>query len=243
MAERIDDTGFGNIKVIQQEGLGYGVDAVLLAAFAAGETGARGIRTASRIADLGCGSGIVGFILCHKIEDTQVVGIDKREQAVDRARRAAVLSELDNRTEFVEADVNGYTNIARFDAVVSNPPYFKQNSAIPSGDNDKFIARHETTATLSDFVDTASKMLKEGGDLYLVHRPDRLVEIFEEMKRCGIEPKDLQLVVPHPGEEPNIVLVHGVQGAGSELKVLPEIAIHNTDGSYTDIIQCIYERR
>ena len=61
---RIDDTGFGNIRVLQRKGYGYGLDAVLLAAFAAGETGADGIRQISgrgkpdgcdkiRVADLG----------------------------------------------------------------------------------------------------------------------------------------------------------------------------------------------
>ena len=42
--ERVDDTGFGGIRVIQTRGSGYGVDAVLLAAFAAGETGAKGLQ-------------------------------------------------------------------------------------------------------------------------------------------------------------------------------------------------------
>ena len=36
--ERTDDTGFGGIRVIQIKGQGYGVDAVLLASFAAGDT-------------------------------------------------------------------------------------------------------------------------------------------------------------------------------------------------------------
>lgn len=243
MAERIDDTGFGNIKVIQNEGLGYGVDAVLLASFAAGETGAKAIRPGAKIADLGSGSGIVGFILCHKIPDTKVTGIDKRDTAVDRATRAAEMNNLADRARFVSADVKNFECTETFDAVVSNPPYFRQDSAIPNSDEDKFIARHETTANLADFVSTSSALLGPGGDLYMVHRPDRLVDVFTEMVRNNIEPKDLQLVVPYAGKPANIVLIHGIKGAGRELRVLPEIAIHNTDGNYTDVIQCIYERR
>lgn len=240
--ERIDDTGFGGIKVIQVKGLGYGVDAVLLAAFAAGETGAKAISAGSRVLDLGSGSGIVGYIILHKVDESTVVGIDKRESAVDRASRAAELNGLNDRIAFECSDICDFARDEKFDAVVSNPPYFKKGAAITNESDDKFTARHETTAGLKEFVQAASSVLEKGGDLYMVHRPDRLADIFSEMKAAGIEPKTMQMVTPHPGESANIVLVHGVKGAGSELKVLPEIAVHNTDGSYTDIIEKIYER-
>lgn len=240
--ERIDNTGFGDIRVIQNEGLGYGVDAILLAAFAAGETGAKGIPEGKgqRILDIGSGSGIIGFVLLHKIKDSTVIGVDVREGAVDRATRAAALNDLEDRISFELADCPMMTG---FDAVVTNPPYFKKGSAVPNSGDDKYIARHETSAQLGDFIDAAYSALDKGGSLYMVHRPDRLVDILAEMRLRGIEPKELQMVTPHPGEAANIVLVHGIKGAGRELKVLPDIAIHKADGSYTEIIDRIYERK
>lgn len=243
MCERIDDTGFGGIKVIQKPGLGYGVDSVLLASFVAGETGASGIRPGAMIADLGSGSGIIGFILCHKIRNASVIGIEKRENAVDRAKRAAELNQLGDRITFIQADVSDYRSERMFDAVVSNPPYFRQDSAIPSATDDKFIARHETSATINDFAATASNMLSLGGDFWLVHRPDRLVDIFQALRNNNIEPKELQMVAPKAGEAANIVLVHGIKNAGKELKILPEIVVHTEDGGYTDLIERLYERR
>lgn len=242
MGERIDDTGFGGIKVIQHEGLGYGVDSVLLAAFAAGETGARSIADGDKIVDLGSGSGVIGFILSHKIKDCKILGIECRENAVDRARRAVELNNLEERVKFVRADVKNYYSDIKYDAVVSNPPYFRQNAAIPSEKDDKYIARHETTATVADFVRTSAKLLDVGGNFYMVHRPDRLVDIIAEMRTSGIEPKHLQMVVPKAGEAANIVLIHGVKGAGKELKLLPEIAVHMEDGNYTEVINKLYER-
>ena len=240
---RVDRTGFGEIKVIQNEGLGYGVDSILLAAFAAGETGAKGMRAGSKVLDLGSGSGIVGFVICHKVKGTTVTGIEKRESAYERSKQATELNNMQDRINFVHAEVKDYTSSEKYDVVVSNPPYFKQASAIPNEDSDKFIARHETTANLFDFINTASRMLEDGGNIYLVHRPDRLVDIFHEMRANGIEPKEIQLIAPHPGEGANIVLVHGIKGAKSELKILPEIVVHNQNGDYTDVIEQIYERR
>jgi len=85
-------------------------------------------------------------------------------------------------------------------------------------------------------------MLREGGSLCLVHRPDRLADIICAMREAGIEPKELQLVVPEAGKPANIVLVRGVRGAGPELRTLPVIEVRNKDGSYTGLILKIYER-
>ena len=90
--ERIDDTGFGGIRVIQNKGSVYGVDAVLLAAFAAGETGAKGLPKGSAaplsIADLGTGCGVAAFILHHKLGGAVMTGYDISTNAIDRAQRA-----------------------------------------------------------------------------------------------------------------------------------------------------------
>ena len=246
--ERIDNTGFGDIRVIQNEGLGYGVDSVLLAAFAAGETGAKGMKTGARVADLGSGSGIVGFIVCHKIPEATVVGYEKRENAVDRASRAAELNGMTDRIRFSQIDIKDLAVYGaklpdgKFDAVVSNPPYFKQSVAVPCMLDDKYVARHETTANIGDWAVAMSQLLDKGGDCWLVHRPDRLVDIFEALRSNGIEPKEMQMVVPRAGEAANIVLIHGIKGAGRELKLLPEIAVHTADGGYTQVINTLYER-
>ena len=260
--ERTDDTGFGSVRVIQTRGEGYGVDAVLLAAFAAGETGASGIRRSGRIADLGTGCGIVPFILRHKLGDVSISGFDVREDAVERAERACIMNGFEKNIEFIYADVNEICNShfressfwcrdsrfgcleGQFDAVVSNPPYFRRTPDEPGAkDPDgRYIARHETTADIGVFVQAASVLLKSGGSIYLVHRPDRLADIFAALNSADIEPKEMQMVVPCAGKAANIVLIHGRKGAGPELRMLPDIAVHTADGGYTAEILRFYER-
>ena len=250
--ERIDDTGFSGIRVIQTGKTGYGVDAVLLAAFAAGETGAGGIAKGSRIADLGTGSGVVAFILRHKLGGARITGYDVQEPAVERASRACRMNGLEESIDFVCCDIadmkgmcrNGSPAAGSFDAVVSNPPYFRRTPDEPGAadPDDRYIARHETTADMGDFAKASALMLKDGGSLYLVHRPDRLADIITDMRACGIEPKEMQPVVPVKGRSANIVLIRGIKGAGPELRMLPEIAVHETGGGYTPEILKIYER-
>lgn len=247
--ERTDDTGFSGIRVIQTEKTGYGVDAVLLAAFAAGETGAGGIAAGSRVADLGTGSGVVAFILHHKLGSARITGFDVQKDAVDRASRACRMNGLEDSVAFVCRDVAGMSkteapHAGLYDAVVSNPPYFRRTPDEPgAADPDEgYVARHETTADLGDFARSAALLLKEGGSFYLVHRPDRLADIICGMRAAGIEPKEMQPVVPSAGKSANIVLIRGIKGAGPGLRVLPAVAVHEAGGGYTPAILKIYER-
>jgi tRNA1Val (adenine37-N6)-methyltransferase len=246
--ERIDDTGFGDIRVIQNKGSGYGVDAVLLAAFAAGETGAKGLPKGSsaplRIADLGTGCGVAAFILHHKLGSAVMTGYDINANAIDRAQRACIMNGLSDDMDFICMDINDIGASADFDAVITNPPYFRRTPDEPGAadPDERYIARHETTADISAFAAVSSGMLRDGGHLYMVHRPDRLADIFSGMRAAGIEPKDMQLVVPKEDKAANIVLIHGVKGAGPELRMLPQITVHTADGGYTDEILKYYER-
>lgn len=242
---KIEKTGFGDIVVLQRKGFGYGVDSVLLSAFAAGETGAPPLRKNAMVSDLGTGSGIIPFIVAHKVPSSSVTGFDVRSDAIDRANQGCEMNGLTDRVSFVRTDIMSDDMLGfrgRFDAVLSNPPYFRRSGAVRSERDDRYIARHETTADLGDFVRTAEKLLMPKGSLYMVHRPDRLSDIIYEMRFAGIEPKTLQMVVPRKGAAPNIMLIHGVKGAGSELKVLPEITVHTSENGYTEEILRLYER-
>lgn len=244
--ERIDDTGFGGIRVIQNKGSGYGVDAVLLAAFAAGETGAKGLSKGMqlRIADLGTGCGVAAFILHYKLGGASVTGYDISANAIDRARRACAMNGLTVDIDFICTDIKDIETPDVFDAVITNPPYFRRTPDEPGAaePDERYIARHETTADISAFAAVSAGMLVNGGHLYMVHRPDRLADIFSGLRDAGIEPKEMQLVAPKAGKAANIVLIHGVKGAGAELRMLPQITVHTADGGYTDEILKYYER-
>ena len=245
--ETMDSIGFGGMKLIQGNGFRYGVDAVLLAGFTAGETGGRRRkrRRAPRILELGCGNGIVSLILSHKIPESTMLGMEIQTKEAERARRNARLNHLEERIQIRAVDVASIGETAlpeKFNAVVTNPPYFRRGGAIPNDASAKYIARHETSADLDDFIRAAAAQLDREGELFMVHRPDRLVDICCSMRAQGMEPKELQMVMPFPETKPNILLIHGVKGANSEIRVLPPIHVREKDGRYSDLIQRLYER-
>lgn len=270
--ERVDNTGFGGYRLIQGSGFRYGVDAVLLAAFANGETGAAGIAGGTKdgtarcrragsgvrersavakgrvnVADLGCGSGIVPLILAHKCPESFITGFELQEEEADRALRTVKLNGLQDRIRIIRGDVaeipsGSMIRGGEMDAVVTNPPYFRSGSAIPNREDGKYFARHETSADVRAFLRAAAWLLKPRGNFYMVHRPARLADIIVSMRNAGIEPKTLQYVVPKPGMAANLILVHGIRGAGAELRMLPEIAVRDPDGNSSEVLKRLYER-
>ncbi len=259
--ERLDNTGFGNLSLIQRPGdFCYGIDAVILADFAARSINS-GQRAVTSAADLGTGTGIIPLILSHKTEVPRIVGIEIQEKSLELAVRNVEMNGLSGRIAMLGADVadiaRGHaeealalsvrgdadrSRAAGYDVVVTNPPYVAGGGGLKSGTDAKTIARHETSASLDDFAAAAAVLLKDRGDLFMVHRPSRLVDIFEACRNHGLEPKEMRLVRPREGEAANIVLIHAVKGGGTELKALDTLTVYGPDGGYTAEIDAIYER-
>ena len=238
--ERLDEIGFGGLKLIQKpQDFCYGVDAVLLADFAASIA-----KKKLAIIDLGTGTGIIPVILSHKTSAEKICGVEIQQDSYERAIRNVRLNGLDDRLEMICCNVKNLDESLKgcFDTATSNPPYMEQGSAIVNDISAKTIARHEVYAGLEDFIAAAAFLLEERGEFFMVHRPSRLVDIMYYSRQYRLEPKTVRFVCPKSGQAANIVLIHCIKNAGRELRLLPDLYVYNGDGSYTDEIQQIYER-
>lgn len=238
--ERIDEIGFGNLKLIQKKGtFCYGVDAVILSDFAV-----KFGKNIKDVCDLGTGSGIIPIIMSHKCSDCKITAIELQENSAKRAIRNVELNGLQDRITVVNSDIlNLGDNFNRkFDCVVSNPPYMVQGNGLVNCNSEKMIARHETTASLEDFFKVADRIMKEKGNFFMVHRPSRLPDLITLGRKYNFELKTMELIVPKPGGEANIVLLHYSHFGGKELRILPELPVHTDTGEYTPQILEIYEK-
>ena len=128
-----------------------------------------------------------------------------------------------------------------FQVVTVNPPYMKINDkSLQNQDMAVTLARHEVACTLADVLDAAKYALSYGGRFYMVHRPERLADIFREMSRVGIEPKIIQMVHPFLDKEAAQVLIFGTLGGRSGMKVLPPLITYKSPGVYTDQMLAVY---
>ena len=120
--------------------------------------------------------------------------------------------------------------------------YEKAVNFICNENNKKLISRHEITASLEDFIRTASFLLKDLGEFYMVHRPDRLVDIFYEMRKNKIEPKKIKFIYPNKNKKTNLVLIKGIKNGKQFLEFENNLYVYNEDGNYTNEILKIYNK-
>ncbi|MDD4564506.1 MAG: tRNA1(Val) (adenine(37)-N6)-methyltransferase [Eubacteriales bacterium] len=239
--ERIDNIGFGDLRLIQKPGnFCYGIDAVLLATFAE-------VIKYGKVIDLGAGTGVIPLILSHRTEAAEIVGVEVQKDSYERGLRNVALNNLGDRVILIHGDIKELAEKKlagkhSFDAVITNPPYIKDGGGIKNKEEARTIARHETTAKLSDFISVASFLLKERGDFYMIHRPSRLVDISILCRRYNLEPKKLRLVSPNRDTAPNLLLIHCVKYGMPELKFLAPLYVYQEDGSYTSEIMNLYEK-
>lgn len=235
--ERIDDLQRNGYQIIQNESkFCFGMDAVLLSGFAK-------VKAGERVLDLGTGTGIIPILLEAKTKGDHFTGLEIQEESADMARRSVELNHIEDRVEIVTGDIKEASRIfgaATMDVVTSNPPYMNDQHGLKNPDLPKAIARHEVLCTLEDVVREGAKVLKPNGRFYMVHRPFRLVEIFDVMRKYKLEPKHMRMVHPYIDKEPNMVLIEALKGGKPMIKVDPPLIVYTDVNVYHPDIYNVY---
>ncbi len=234
--EKTEDLQYKGLKIIQSvDGYRFTTDAVLLANFVRGVKG-------KKVADIGCGSGIISILVAAKQQPKEVVGVEIQPAVADMAARSVELNGLSDVVKVVLADAKDWASgvEGRYDAVVVNPPYRKAGSGPLQSTETLAVSRHEISLTLEDVFVVAKKALKYGGSLYLVHQTERLAEAFALGSKHGIEGKELCPVCPREGETPNVFLARFVKGGKTGLKWLKPIVVFDADGNYSVTVKKLY---
>lgn len=164
---------------------------------------------------------------------------------VEMAERSVHMNNLEEKLHFINhdlKDIKYLKSLERFDVVTVNPPYKLNNSGILNPLDKLAIARHEILCNLEDVIVASRTLLKDNGRLFIVHRPERLADIFGLMRKYKIEPKRVKMVHPKVGKAPNIVLVEGQRDGGAYLKWDEPLYVYDENGKYTSEIDKIYGR-
>ncbi len=239
--ERIDEVN-EKIRLIQKkDGLTFGTDAYMLAAFVTP-------APRSRAADLGSGSGIVSLLCAAKEKLCHIYAIEIQPEFADIGRRNIAENGFENRITQLCADIRDIRPEAtggELDAVLANPPYLCAGHGKRCAHDMRSIARHEENGTIYDFCAAASRLLKFGGKFYTVFRPDRLSDLMAALRAHRLEPKRMTFVHPDTSSPPSMVLVESRLGGAPSLNLTPPLILYR-DGPeleprvYTDRAAEVY---
>ena len=220
------------------EGFNFSLESVLLPRFVTIN------KKVKKIMDIGTGNAPIPLILSRRTS-ALIIGVEIQKEICKLAIESVNINGLESRIEIINGDIKEiYKNIESdsFDVITCNPPYFRLSEKSNVNNNDKkTIARHEKELTLDDIFLIARKLLKNGGYISIVHRPERLVDIIEVMRKNNIEPKRIRFVHPHSNENANILLIEGVKNGKRGIKIDSPLISHEEDGKYSKEVMEFFE--
>ena len=230
--ERLDDIlGYSNLKIYQKSDyFAFSLDSIILANYC-------NIRLRDKkIVDFCTGNGVIPLILTRRTK-AEIFGIEIQKNLADLAIKSVSYNGLENQIRIINEDVKDFSkkNISKFDLVLCNPPYFKLNEKSSLNESyEKKIARHEIMIDIEGVCDCAKKVLKDNGNLCLVHRSERLMEIIEILRKNNFEPKRIKFVHETIEKESTLVLIEAQKLGKVGLKIDKPLVLYNIDGSLTD---------
>lgn len=237
--ERLDYLLAENLRIIQSPSVfSFSLDAVLLSRFV------NIPKSRGAIVDLCSGNGVIPLFLSARTK-AKIIGVELQPRLYDMATRSVAYNNLQEQINMVLGDVKdapATLGIEKYDAVTCNPPYFLAHELSEKNVNEHYaIARHEIHLTLEQAIQSASRLLKQGGKAAFVHRPGRLLDIVTLMRDNRLEPKRIQFVYPKKGKEANTLLIEGIKDGKPDLKILPPLYVYNEHNEYTaEVSELLY---
>ncbi len=220
-----------------KNGLTFGSDAYLLAAF----TSTLPYNASGRVmADLGSGTGIIPLLCAEKQRFSKIYAVEIQESFADLISLNAEQNGFSDVITPICADIRDVKAQdlgQEVDVVCANPPYMKDGAGKRNAYDEKYIARHEVYGEINDFCACAKRLLKHGGKLLTVWRPDRLEDLMVALRENNLEPKRQIFVCAHPKAEPSMVLTEAIKGGASGMRITRPLFLADTAEDYINNIQ------
>ncbi|MBE6954799.1 MAG: methyltransferase domain-containing protein [Ruminococcaceae bacterium] len=229
---------FGSIRFRAGDGFPLSTDTVLLSAFARCGKNAR-------VCDLGAGSGALSLQLLSREASLYLTGVELLPQAVQAAEENIARNSLQDHFRVLQGDLREIRDLlpaGSFNCCVSNPPYFPSGSGAVREGEVQATATSEAGCTLDELFAAADWLLQWGGRFSLVHRPERLTDLFCTARFHRLEPKRVRMVCHRPGAIPNLVLLECIKGGKTGLQFEPTLYLHDETGSMSAEVRTIYRK-
>lgn len=246
--ERIDDLGIKDLKIIQNtDYFLFGIDSVVLANIVKCN-----VKKDDVILDIGTGTSVISTIIAGKSNPSKIIAVEIQEEMARLAIKNVAMNNLQDKIYILNEDIKNIKSIEKeiikicnkdkVDIIVTNPPYKEKGTGTKSQDKIKYIARHEVACTLKDIFTSASKLLKYKGKLYIVHKPERIVDLLTLSREYGLEPKEIRFMKAKVKNKPSLVYITYVYKGKAECKIGEDIIEYDEEGNYTKRFKEMYEK-
>lgn len=221
--KEINDLYDYGYKIVQKSDyFKFSLDSMLLANFVSIN------MTDSKLLDFCTGNCPIPIILSNSIKN--IVAFEVQKEIYELGDESLKLNNINN-VRLINDDIKNignYYNDGYFDIITCNPPYFKVIDSSRINDNSvKAIARHEILIKLEDIVSLAYKFLRDKGKLYIVYRPDRLMELLKLFDKYKFGVKKLQCCYNNSDSLSSMILIEAMKNGQDDLKILAPLYTEN----------------
>ena len=234
--EQIHDLQLCGLRIIQNSGFRFGMDAVLLADFAR-------VEERDRTADFGTGTGILPLLLAGRGRGAHFDAIEVQAEMADMAKRSVSLNGLTERIHVHHCRVEEADNViapGSLDSIVCNPPYGVPGTTLLNPEKALSTARHQSEKGLTEWYRMAYRLLRGKGRFHMVYPAPRMLEAMTALSKARLEPKRFRLIYPYADKPANLVLIEAMKDAKSMLHPEPPLIVYEKDGSMTAELKRIY---
>jgi len=176
-----------------------GTDAVLLAAWV-------NFGKATRVLDIGTGSGVIALIAAQRTPDHCVIdGVEIQDADCEQAASNAAHSPWSSRINIIHTDIQHFQPVSPYDVILCNPPYFI-NRLLPLGSG-RTTARFIVTLDHTMLVAAMDRLLSPEGTANLVMPPDEGTRLMRSMQDAGLQTTRLCHFKTRPGNRTERLLM------------------------------------
>lgn len=181
------------------------------------------------ILDIGTGTGLLSLMAAQKT-NARITGIEIDEEACAEAQYNFDSSPFAGRLELKCGDIRGMKDLRPADAIICNPPFYKNNLRSP--DEKRNTAMHGSTLTFDALADiTAALLTEDGYAAFLI--PATAEQTFHSAFEKHALHLHSSIHVSHsPAHVPNRVMLLYTR-SGRDAPAFDRLDIRTASGEYT----------
>lgn len=177
-----------------------GTDGTLLGAWA-------NVSSCKRVLDIGTGTGLIALMIAQRAKEAIIDAIDidadACKQASENVNRSSFSQQIFiHNTPFLSF---AKTTTSPYDLIVSNPPYF--TDSLKSPEKKRNLARHNDTLSLSELINSGSRLLSSHGRIALILPYNEIEKLLDYAALNGLHCVRQTNVIPIAGGQPKRLLI------------------------------------
>jgi tRNA1(Val) A37 N6-methylase TrmN6 len=178
------------------------------------------IKKSDIVLDIGTNNGAL-LLYANRLGSKKLIGVDINGDAIDLCQENMALNGIKN-YELYKGKVQDL-NIEKVDVILCNPPYFK-NSIV--NENEKLKkARHEETLTMEELIDSASRLLKNGGSFFCVYKTTEMIRLIVLLDKYNFGITKIKMIFDENKDTSNVFLIEAIKNRKRNVKAIKPLII------------------